>query len=280
MIRNIILLLGTRFGVWISLGILTGLTSLVGLGMITKAYAQEERVISAFMEANEAYNNQDYAKAVELYQGVITQGTQSGHLYYNLGNAHYRLGNLGLAIGYYLQALVHLPRNEDVLANLNYLRQQTKDQKESTERSWRNIANDWTQGFTLKEWLWSLVILHGLFWGALLLRLFFPREAVTWLVALSGAFTVFLVIATILRWWAPHPVGVILPQTAAIRSAPHAQTTVLFELHEGTEVTIATEEQEWIEIQFDSEKKGWVERQLLFIVLPHDLTSEPPNVLL
>ncbi|MBF0277694.1 MAG: tetratricopeptide repeat protein [SAR324 cluster bacterium] len=240
---------------------------LMGLfGMISLSAAQDRSSVSLFVEANQAYEQQDFARSAALYESLLQKGHQNGHLHYNLGNAYYRLGNLGKAIGYYLRALNDLPRHEDLIANLNYVRLQTTDQKEDLEQSWRETFQEWSSPFTLQEWLLMLLICNGLFWAVAALRLFIQREIFSWLLYLSGGLTVFLLLAAFTKWWAPLPVGTILPQESAIYSAPHEQATVLFQLHEGTEVVIEEEAQEWAKVRFEPTKKGWIEKKNLFFV--------------
>jgi len=233
--------------------------------------AQDRESIALFMEANQAYENQNFANSATLYEALIEKGHRNGHLYYNLGNAHYRLGNLGQAIGYYLQARHDLPRHEDLIANLAYARQQTTDQKENQEHSWRETFEEWSGPLSLKEWLLFLIVCNGFFWGIAVLRLFYRREIFSWLLFLSGGLTVFLGVGAFIKWWAPLPLGIILPQESAIYSAPHPQATVLFQLHEGTEVVIEDEAKQWRKVRFESTQKGWIEKKNLFLVAPQTL---------
>ena len=230
--------------------------------------AQEQESISWFVEANQAYENQDFALAANLYESLIQSDHRNGHLYYNLGNTYYRLGSLGKAIGYYLQALHYLPRHEDLIANLKYARQQTTDQKENQKQSWREIFQEWSSPLTLKEWLLFLIICNSIFWGVSVFRLFYRVEMLSWLIFLSGGLTLFFTTGSLVKWWAPLPVGAILPQESALYAAPHQQATVLFQLHEGTEVTIEDEAEQWMQIRFEPTQKGWIEKKNLFLVYP------------
>lgn len=54
-------------------------------------------------EANNAYRNGDYAKAIELYKKAIEENPENTKLYYNLGNALAKEGNPEEAIRYFEQ---------------------------------------------------------------------------------------------------------------------------------------------------------------------------------
>ena len=41
-------------------------------------------------QANEAYGQEDYIKAIELYEQTLREQGVSSDLYYNLGNAYYK----------------------------------------------------------------------------------------------------------------------------------------------------------------------------------------------
>ena len=54
--------------------------------------------------ANSLAANGRYAEAAQAYQQLIDQGAADSAVYYNLGNAYMRLGNLGQAIVNYQRA--------------------------------------------------------------------------------------------------------------------------------------------------------------------------------
>ena len=84
--------------------------------------AQEE-----FFEANRAYKNDQFQKAVDGYLKLIENGFENGHIYYNLGNAYYRIGDLGRAILFFERARLLIPRDDDLIFNLSHARNQTVD---------------------------------------------------------------------------------------------------------------------------------------------------------
>ena len=251
------------------LAILAGIGALVNMSSFPqKGQAQEQQSISVWVAANQAYREQRFLQAATSYETLLARGHINGHLYYNLGNAYFRLNDMGKAIGYYLLAFQYLPRHEDLIANLNYARMQTIDRRENPGSSWREVFRQWSSPMTLQEWFLLLVIASGIFWGGALVRLFYRREILSWLVILSGGLTLFLFVGLFIKWWAPLPTATILPQESVVFSAPHRQSTVLFRLHAGTEVTIEEEMEQWIKIRFEPTQKGWVERNSLFLVYP------------
>jgi bleomycin hydrolase len=55
-------------------------------------------------QANKYYDESEYSLAVETYETIINNGFESDKLYYNLGNAYFKLNNLPMAIFYYEKA--------------------------------------------------------------------------------------------------------------------------------------------------------------------------------
>ncbi len=56
-------------------------------------------------KANQLYHNKNYDSAAQLYQQMLNDGYCHADLYYNAGNAYYRLNKIGLAIWSYEKAL-------------------------------------------------------------------------------------------------------------------------------------------------------------------------------
>ncbi|HPR32608.1 MAG TPA: tetratricopeptide repeat protein, partial [Prolixibacteraceae bacterium] len=74
-------------------------------------------------QANRYYLSDDFARAIESYENLINQGYEPAALYYNLGNAHYKRGNLARAILNYERALLLAPNDEDIRFNLELVNQ-------------------------------------------------------------------------------------------------------------------------------------------------------------
>ena len=72
-----------------------------------------------FDKANSLYQQQEFDKAIEFYQEILSQGYESAEIHYNLGNCYYRLNNLGRAILSYEKALLLEPNDSDIQYNLD-----------------------------------------------------------------------------------------------------------------------------------------------------------------
>jgi tetratricopeptide (TPR) repeat protein len=47
-----------------------------------------------FEEANTLYNDNKYAEAIDKYESILDSDMHSAALYFNLGNANYKLNNI------------------------------------------------------------------------------------------------------------------------------------------------------------------------------------------
>ena len=80
--------------------ILTILTVLLLFAIPAKATVDND-----FEKANELYKAGAYSEAIDMYNSVLAQGYTSAALYYNLGNAYFKQGELAQSILAYERAL-------------------------------------------------------------------------------------------------------------------------------------------------------------------------------
>ncbi len=92
--------------------------------------ARQQEVLREALNAYDqavAVGRQDAGQALELYRqaaggfrALLEGGVENAALEYNLGNAHFRLGDLGLAILHYRRAAALDPGDARIAANLRY----------------------------------------------------------------------------------------------------------------------------------------------------------------
>src|SRR5262245_15874464 len=83
---------------------------------------------SRFDEGNRLYQAGNYSESLKRYEEIVADGYEAPALYYNIGNAQFKLGHLGQAIVSYERALRLAPRDADVRANLDLARSMTADE--------------------------------------------------------------------------------------------------------------------------------------------------------
>ena len=213
-----------------------------------------------FFAANNDYKEGRYDDAVAGYRTLIDRGYESGHLYYNLGNAALKLANLGEAILAYERARLFIPRDDDLAFNLAYARDRTRDAV-SNEGGFAPVEMLGLGSVTLFEVFVVFTVVNILLFGILCIRLFTRREWTYYALIIAAILMITTTSAAALTWYANiyDDRAVVLTEEIAVRAGPDADDTVLFRLHEGTIVHTEQQESGWVLIHLSDEKRGWTE---------------------
>jgi tetratricopeptide (TPR) repeat protein len=70
---------------------------------------------SDYLEASKLYNKGDFAGAASLFESIAAQHVVNGDLYYNIGNAYFKKGDVGKSILWYERAMKLMPGDPDLL---------------------------------------------------------------------------------------------------------------------------------------------------------------------
>ena len=227
--------------------------------------AQQAEIDSLFMQANQAMDEQSYRQAVINYEKISQMGIDHPDLYYNLGNAYYRMGIYGQAVWAYEKGLQFTPRDPDLNFNLDLTNTRVRDRIEVPEtffllEFYRSIKNM----FTIQD---------AIFLGALFLiisALLFGLEKMKWLripfsSRIMGSFIILSVLVhgiTLDKYLALSEVheGIVVFREVEAFSAPfRREDAVLFRIHEGVKLEIKQKQSEWFEIVLLDGKKGWIQ---------------------
>src|SRR4030095_1931656 len=79
------------------------------------AFAQAD---AEFIEANQEYAQGHFKEAIDQYEAIVRSGQWSANLFYDLGNAYFRTGDLGRAILNYERALAPERHHPEAAATL------------------------------------------------------------------------------------------------------------------------------------------------------------------
>ncbi|MBR5624531.1 SH3 domain-containing protein [bacterium] len=240
------------------------------------AWALNFEAARNFVQGNASYTNRNYQEAVEFYTKAQSAGLSSQELFYDLGNAHYRCGNLGCAIANYRRAELLDPRDADCTANLLRAQSQTEDSIAKKE-----VPDALRSFFFLYFYLglYEQAKLAAVFWAAgwIFLSLFILKRAslfgrvckklgVTFLVL----FLLFFAFTACKYYIASHE-GVVTSDTVRIHAGPDASYTEIFILHSGAEVKIKDREGGWTKISVsqsdEQDRSGWLENDQIQSVL-------------
>ena len=98
---------------------------LFGLVQITGA-SESAR---SFLDGIRDYKEDRFADAAAAFTTIADDGVRNGKLYYNIGNACFKNGDIGHALLWYERALKLLPHDPDLRFNYEYVQTLTRDEK-------------------------------------------------------------------------------------------------------------------------------------------------------
>lgn len=240
--------------------------SLMWLAFVFPSHGQNK----SFEKANAAYQNAEYEQAIFLYDSIANSGYESAALYYNLGNAHYKLGALAPAILNYEKALHLKPNDEEVLHNLRLAEQKRVDRFDPLPP---NLFKAFRFGvlLALSPNGWALLAIILLFVASFGVVLYFLSsfKRLGFILALSLS-----ILGLFSGWMAfqhqahleQHPVMIIMSESAYVKSGPGEDAEDLFILHEGTKVVRVDDFENWTKIRLVDGKIGWLPKESLAAV--------------
>lgn len=225
-------------------------------------------------EADDAYADGDYERSAAVYEQLLEEEGVSPVLYFNLGNAYYRLGDIAHAILNYERAQLLSPSDGDIRFNLQMARQKTIDKIEPESEmffvTWmRSLVNM----ASADGWAYTSLVSLAI---AVVLALVWLFASRLWLRKLGFFLGVLMLVCFILanvfalqqkRYLTERTGAVIMPSAVNVKSTPAQNGTDLFILHSGTRVDITDDSMtDWLEIRLPDGKQGWVESKEIEVI--------------
>ncbi|MDR2682936.1 MAG: tetratricopeptide repeat protein, partial [Dysgonamonadaceae bacterium] len=196
-------------------------------------------------QANAAYAAQDFQQAAQLYENALSENGASAAVYYNLGNAYYRLNRTASAILNYERALLLDPGNRDIRFNLEIARLKTVDKIEPVGEFFLAEGYNAVKNlYSADRWSYIAIVCFLLLLIGLSLFLFSRRIALKKTGFYSGlALLILCLSANVFAYnqkkkLTHRTTAIIFSATTTIKSAPDNSGTDLFILHEGTKVQV------------------------------------------
>ncbi len=226
------------------------------------SFAQNERL---FEQGNALYNDGNYELAIEKYETILDNGKHSAELYFNLGNAHYKLSHIAPSIYYYEKSLQLKPNDKEIKNNIAFARNMTIDAVDAIpEVGFSKFVNNISRSMTFERWAFLTVVLMLLF-VMLFLTYYFTYASGKKRLAFIGSMAA-LVFSCLALSFAFHNYdlvetdqpAIVFAQESQIKSEPNLRSTEAFKLHEGTKVQILDTVNNWNKIRLADGKTGWI----------------------
>ncbi len=223
-----------------------------------------------FRIAGERYAAADYDSAIVHYRAIIDQGYHSAAVYYNMGNAYYKLRKYPHAILYYEKAMKLDPSNDDIKHNLQLANTLIIDKIDPVPVFF--LKKWWTNFYNLlpaDTWAWISVILFAL--TLVCLWLFLTSQRMLW--RKTGFFTGLLMLFMFIgsfglasqKYYYTQRVNeaIVLVPSITVKSAPTSSGVDLFVLHEGSKVRLLDESNGWHKVRIANGSVGWMPAETL-----------------
>jgi len=246
------------------------------IGIFTMLFIVTGRADEAalhFDQANQAYRSGEYRDAITTYEQVLASGQESSELYYNLGNAYFKIENIPAAILNYEKAERLTPGDEDINYNLYLANLRVIDKIEPVPElffvQWWNAV---LSSFSSEVWaviaiiaVWCTAIAAGVM---LATRSFLVQRIAIIAVVLTLIACVFCSTAAYQRYHNEETgrFAVVFSPSVSVKSAPDKQSTDLFVLHEGVKVELLDEVGVWRKIRLADGKVGWLSTDAINII--------------
>ena len=227
--------------------------------------------IAQFDQANRLYEQGKFADAAAGYQQLIAAGYTSSTVYYNLGNAWFKAGQLGRSVAAYRRAQELSPRDPNILFNLDFARRQVAGSSAPPPNLWQRLPGR----LTLNEWAVLAAIAFWLCFALLVLREWKPawrRPLRSYTIAAASLATLVVAMLAIAVYQSGAVrEAVVVAQEAIVRYGPLEDSRVHFQLRNGAEVEIVGRKQNgaaeaWLQVRDGSNRIGWLKRDQVVIL--------------
>ena len=229
------------------------------------ALAQSPDDAGSMTAANAMYEQGLYADSARAYQQLADRGYRDPALYYNLGNAYYKQGDLGRAILNYVRARRLDPSDPDTATNLELARDHVPGAPAPADDAFAGVAvrasallaRNQAAAAALAAW----VIVVGLAGALLLLK---PRPRVRRWLSYGAMAAGVLLVAAVLQMSSHTLAGggnevVVVAESVDVMSGPGAQYVAEAALPGGTEAELLERRGGWTRITLpDGGLQGWV----------------------
>ncbi len=219
-----------------------------------------------FEKANQLYKEGKYTEAIDVYKEILASGLESSDLYYNMGNAYYKSEQFIYAILYYEKAHKRNPSDEDIIENLKlankyFVVDDIKELPEFFLTKWYQVVS---QSLSCDTWAYVSSFTFVFFLALFLVYLFSHKRFVKKISFLLG---IILLLISVLTFQISlnqkqrqvfHKQAIVFTPTVIVKSSPDDNGKELFNLHEGTKVTIIDSLDFGYEIKIANGNVGWI----------------------
>ena len=229
--------------------ILPSVLMLLGLGCAGFA-----DVSADFREANQFYDRENYSAAKQAYESIEQTGERSAALYYNMGNAEFRLNHPGAAILDYERALALEPSHPEARANLALVREKTG--AKTAPRTWLDHL---FPPFSLNQYAIAAAIAGWVLLFCLVAMPFNRRKSAgLWYAAVPALLLLGYTAGAVCVRDGDRALAIVTDEHAKARFAPADNSTLADALPVGSRVKILRDRGAWIYCALPNGNTAWI----------------------
>jgi tetratricopeptide (TPR) repeat protein len=210
-----------------------------------------------FTKANQEYAQGHFKKAISGYEALICAGPLSATLFYDLGNAYFRMGDFGRAILNYERSLALERHHPEAMANLQIARDEARAlelQQSWPERYLRFASvNQYSIAAAIAFWLAAFAIV----------MLIFARRRSATMIAMSifcllMSATSSYAVYTLERGTNGSALAIVTGKGVQARLATADTANSVLALPPGSEVKVLSTRGDWIYAALPNNLRGWI----------------------
>jgi len=221
-----------------------------------------------FKKAAEAYNQGNYEVAVQDYLQIIENKQHSASVYYNLGNAYYKLNQVAPSIYYFEKALLLKPNDSEIKNNLSYAQKMALDAVETVpETGMSRLYNTVVSFMSFDQWGVTAIVLMLLFIIGYI-TFYYSRYATYKRIAFIGSLIALFLscIAVIIGYmqytdFNDDQPAIVFAEAVTVQAEPNERNQAVFKLHEGAKVNVLESFNNWNKIELADGKTGWLSKE-------------------
>ncbi|PWB68271.1 hypothetical protein C3F09_11945 [candidate division GN15 bacterium] len=224
-----------------------------------------------FARANEQYKEKQYDAAIAGYQSILTQGYESAPVYFNLGNAYFKKGDLGNAILNYMRARRLDPTDDDIKGNLEFARRLTSVQMEGvTINPINSFFESITSSYRLSTLAWLSSLLFIIVIALLAVRYGLPIIHPVIKTALVATLVLLVAASYLTTFKYRHDYltrrAVIIAAQSEVRTGPSEQSDLELQGEPGLVVEVLAETGGYYNVLFENQRRGWIRKESVAII--------------
>lgn len=239
--------------------------------LLVAVAVQADDIGNLYEEGNQFYEAKQFDSAIVKYEQILNEGKESANLYFNLGNAYFKEGDLGHAILHYQRAKRLKPSDDDIINNLEFASQFTTVPMEGVELNPINsFMASLVASFNVNSLAWISSVLFVLFIVALIFRWGLHWSQAYWRY-ISRILLVFVLISATLTTFKYRNEylterAVIVAAESTVYTGPTVNSDVELEGAPGLVVEIVDESGEFYNILFENKRRGWIQKRLVEVI--------------